>query len=312
MSDGQDLPGAPLAKASSAPAPTPSPSTPSTPAAPGETPAPAGTPAPGAPAAPGVTPAPVGRWVLPTRRLLWWEVIAVFAVSLGGSGLYAFVDLIGSLTASKSLGKQTATLNGSLAPGRPTLDLFLQLTNTLLGVAPVVLALYLIAREGESPSVIGLDGKRPVQDLLRGAIVAAVIGGFGLGWVIAAFHLGFNLNVVAESLPNVWWRIPVLILSAVQNGLVEEVLVIGFLLRRLDQLGFRNSRAIAISATLRGSYHLYQGFGGFIGNAVMGVIFGILYRRWGRVTPLVIAHTLIDMGAFIGYAELHGHVAWLP
>ncbi len=284
----------------------------------GRPPASASTPAPGeastpaAPPAPGDTPAPPGRWVLPTRRLLWWEVIAVFAVSLGGSGLYAFVDLIGSLTASKSLGKQTATLNGSLAPGRPILDLFLQLTNTLLGVAPVVLALYLIAREGESPSVIGLDGKRPVQDLLRGAIVAAVIGGFGLGWVIAAFHLGFNLNVVAESLPDVWWRIPVLILSALQNGLVEEVLVIGFLLRRLDQLGFRNSRAIAISATLRGSYHLYQGFGGFIGNAVMGVIFAILYRRWGRVTPLVIAHTLIDMGAFIGYAELHGHVAWLP
>jgi membrane protease YdiL (CAAX protease family) len=312
MSDGQDLPGAPLARASSASASTPAPgATPAsgTPSAPPTTQAPGETPAP---SAPGATPVSVGRWVLPTRRLLWWEVIAVFAVSLGGSGLYAFVDLIGSLTASKSLGKQTATLNGSLAPGRPTLDLFLQLTNTLLGVAPVVLALYLIAREGESPSVIGLDGKRPVQDLLRGAIVAAVIGGFGLGWVIAAFHLGFNLNVVAESLPDVWWRIPVLILSALQNGLVEEVLVIGFLLRRLDQLGFRNSRAIAISATLRGSYHLYQGFGGFIGNAVMGVIFAILYRRWGRVTPLVIAHTLIDMGAFIGYAELHGHVAWLP
>ena len=324
MSDGQDLPGTPLAGASSAPAPTP---TPPEALAPGEAPIPPEAPAPGvssaaaappapsdtpAPSAPGVIPAPVGRWVLPTRRLLWWEVIAVFAVSLGGSGLYAFVDLIGSLTASKSLGKQTATLNGSLAPGRPTLDLFLQLTNTLLGVAPVVLALYLIAREGESPSVIGLDGKRPVQDLLRGAIVAAVIGGFGLGWVITAFHLGFNLNVVAENLPDVWWRIPVLILSALQNGLVEEVLVIGFLLRRLDQLGFRNSRAIAISATLRGSYHLYQGFGGFIGNAIMGVIFGILYKRWGRVTPMIIAHTLIDTGSFVGYATLHGHVSWLP
>ena len=291
MNDGQDPAGAPLTEASAASAPPP---------------------APGPSAAPSATPATAGRWVLPTRRLLWWEIIAVFGVSLGGSGLYAFVDLIGSLTASKSLGKQTANLNGSLAPGRPTLDLFLQLTNTLLGVAPVVLALYLIAREGESPSVIGLDGKHKVQDLLRGAIVAAVIGGIGLAWVLAAFHLGFNLNVVAESLPNVWWRIPVLVLSAAQNGLLEEVLVIGFLLRRLDQLGFRNSRAIALSATLRGSYHLYQGFGGFLGNAAMGVVFGLLSRRWGRVTPLVIAHTLIDMGAFIGYAELHGHVGWLP
>jgi membrane protease YdiL (CAAX protease family) len=307
MTDGQDSSGA--SPNPGAPTVTPTPETTPAPPAPPASPVTAASPATAAPSATGIS---AGPWVPPTRKLLWWEIIAVFAVSLGGSGLYAFIELIGSLTATKSLGKQTATLNGSLAPGRPTLDLFLQLTSTLLGVAPVVLALYLIAREGETPSVIGLDGRHKAQDLARGALVAAVIGGIGLGWVLAAFHLGFNLNVVAESLPDVWWRIPVLILSAAQNGLLEEVLVIGFLLRRLDQLGFRSSRAIAISATLRGSYHLYQGFGGFIGNAVMGVVFGLLYRRWGRVAPLVIAHTLIDMGAFIGYAELHGHVSWLP
>ncbi len=253
-----------------------------------------------------------GKWAAPTRKLLGWEIFSVFAVSLGASGLYALVSLIGSLTATKSLGKQHAVLNGSLAPGRPTLDLFLQLTSTAIALAPVVLVFYLIAREGETPSVIGFDARRPGQDLLRGAVLAALIGGSGLGLYLAAFHLGFSLNVVAESLPDVWWRIPVLILSAAQNALLEETLVIGYLLRRLDQLGWRPSRAIAFSAVLRGSYHLYQGFGGFIGNAVMGVIFALCYRRWGRVMPLVIAHTLIDMGAFIGYAELHGHVSWLP
>jgi len=66
------------------------------------------------------------------------------------------------------------------------------------------------------------------------------------------------------------------------------------------------------SAVLRGSYHLYQGFGGFLGNAAMGLVFGVLYRRWGRVSPLVIAHTLIDTVAFVGYAALHGRVSWLP
>ena len=75
---------------------------------------------------------------------------------------------------------------------------------------------------------------------------------------------------------------------------LEEVLVIGYLLRRLDQLGMSPARAIALSAVVRGSYHLYQGFGGFLGNAVMGVIFALLYRRWKRVTPLIIAHALID------------------
>ena len=240
------------------------------------------------------TPAGTGAWVPPTRKLLGWEIFSVFAVSLGASGLYALVQLIGSLTATRALGKQQAVLNGSLAPGRPVLDLFLQLTSIALALAPVVLVFYLIAREGETPSVMGFDARHPGQDLLRGAVLAAVIGGSGLGLYLTAFHLGFSLNVVAESLPNVWWRIPVLILNAAQNGLVEETLVIGF------------------SAILRGSYHLYQGFGGFIGNAVMGVIFALCYRRWGRVMPLVIAHTLIDMGAFIGYAELHGHVSWLP
>jgi membrane protease YdiL (CAAX protease family) len=121
-----------------------------------------------------------------------------------------------------------------------------------------------------------------------------------------------ELNVVAESLPDVWWRIPVLILSAIQNATLEEVIVVGYLLTRLDKLGVKAPVAIGISACIRGSYHLYQGAGGFIGNAVMGVIFATLYKRWGRVTPLIIAHTLIDSVAFVGYALLVGHVSWLP
>ena len=44
--------------------------------------------------------------------LLRWEIIAVFAVSLGASGLYAFISLIGSLTAQASLHSQSVTLNG--------------------------------------------------------------------------------------------------------------------------------------------------------------------------------------------------------
>ena len=103
-----------------------------------------------------------------------------------------------------------------------------------------------------------------------------------------------------------------LILIAFQNGVLEEILVIGYLLRRLEQLGWRPARAIAVSALLRGSYHLYQGLGGFLGNAAMGVVFGILFRRWRRVTPMIIAHGLIDTAAFLGYLALHGRVAWLP
>ena len=247
----------------------------------------------------------------PERRLIQWEVFAVFAVSLGASALNALLHLIGSVLTPVPLAKQQATLVGPLAVN-PWLDLALQLAGIAEALAPVVLVLYLMARSGEAPSVIGLDARQPARDLIRGAILAAVIGGAGLGLYLTAYHIGVSLNVVPEALPPVWWRAPVLLLDALQNGLLEEILVIGYLLLRLDQLGWSAGGAITLSAVLRGCYHLYQGLGGFVGNAAMGVIFALLYRRWGRVTPLIVAHTLIDAVAFLGYAALHGRVSWLP
>jgi membrane protease YdiL (CAAX protease family) len=233
-------------------------------------------------------------------------------VSLGASGVYAFVSFIGSVTARQSLHSQSVVLNGSQAPGRPLLDLFLQLVSIGTGAAPVLLVFYLLARSGEGASAIGVDLSQPRRDLLRGAALAALIGGCGLGLYLIAYKSGIALNVVAENLPDVWWRIPVLLLSAFQNGLLEEVVVLGYLLTRLRQLGVSPAGAIAISAVVRGSYHLYQGLGGFFGNAIMGVIFAFLFLRWRRAAPMVIAHTLIDGVAFVGYALLAGHVSWLP
>ena len=244
-------------------------------------------------------------------RMIRWELFAVFAVSLGASALNAVLNLIGSLLSRQSLGSQQALIVGQLAVNN-WLDLALQLAAIAESLAPVVLVFYLLARTGEGPSDMGLDASQPRTDAARGVVLAAVIGGAGLGLYLAAYHLGLSLNVVPESLPAVWWRIPVLILSAAHDGILEEILVIGYLLRRLDQLGWTPWKAIVCSALLRGSYHLYQGFGAFIGNAVMGLILGYLYRRWGRVTPLIIAHTLIDAVTFVGYAALIGRVSWLP
>ena len=50
---------------------------------------------------------------------------------------------------------------------------------------------------------------------------------------------------------------------------------------------------VAARAVLRGSYHLYQGFGAFVGNAVMGVVFALFFLRFKRVMPLIVAHSLL-------------------
>jgi membrane protease YdiL (CAAX protease family) len=247
-----------------------------------------------------------------TGRDLRAEVLLVLGVSVGASAVFAVVNLIGRLTARIPLAQSQATLNGSYAPGRPLLDLTLQLLSIGFGVVPALLAVHLLRRTGVPATAIGLDRGRPRQDLFRGVLLAAVIGIPGLLLYLAAHALGVSAIVVAEALPDVWWRIPVLILSAAMNAVLEEVVVVGYLLTRLSRLGWRPGPALLASAVLRGSYHLYQGFGAFLGNAVMGLLFGRVFQRTGRVLPLVIAHTILDSVAFVGYALLHGRVSWLP
>ncbi|WP_432490805.1 CPBP family intramembrane glutamic endopeptidase [Kineococcus gypseus] len=246
------------------------------------------------------------------RRLLVWELVAVFAVSLGMSGVRALVRFVGLLTAPQALNAQTSTVLGSFAPQRPWLDLALQLVSIASGLAPVLLVAYLLARGGESLRTLGVDGRRPGRDLLGGLGLAALIGGCGLALYLGSRAAGFNTNVAASTLPDTWWAVPVSVLAAAQNGLLEEVLVAGYLLHRLAQLGVRPVPSLAVSALLRGSYHLYQGLGGFVGNVAMGLVLGWVYRRWGRAMPLVVAHTAIDVVAFVGYAALVGRVGWLP
>ncbi len=174
------------------------------------------------------------------------------------------------------------------------------------------MALNLLARDGGGPSAIGLDCRQPSRDVGFGAGLAAMVGGTGLGLYLLAWHSGVNLTVVPTSLPAVWWRVPVLLASAVENALLEEVVVVGYLLTRLRRFGWNDRTALATSAVLRGSYHLYQGFGGFVANLLMGLLFGRIYQRHGRIGPLVVAHSLIDSVAFVGYVILVGKVSWLP
>lgn len=247
-----------------------------------------------------------------SRRGLRVEILLVLGVSLGTSGLYAIVDLIGRLTAPERLKDQQAVLNTSQAKGRPWLDLAYQLLGIGYALVPAFLALYLIIRAGDSLRSVGIDRDRPRWDVGAGCSLALLIGLPGLGLYLAAHALGISASIVPTNLPDLWWRYPVLALSAVENAVLEEVVVVAYLITRLERLGWRSRNTLAASAVLRGSYHLYQGFGGFLGNLVMGLIFGHFFQRTRRVLPMVIAHSLIDITAFVGYALLAGHVSWLP
>jgi membrane protease YdiL (CAAX protease family) len=250
------------------------------------------------------------------RAGLGREALLVLGLSLGSSAVYAVLAIIDRLSKQVPLSGQSSSLNNSVTPDRPWLDLAYQLVAIGFGIVPVFLALYLLRRvDPPGPYAptrfLGFDLRRPWADLGSGVALAAVIGIPGLGLYVAARALGINTQVAAANLGAQWWTIPVLVLSAVQNAALEEVVVVGYLMTRLRQIAWSTPWVVATSALLRGTYHLYQGFGAFVGNAIMGAVFGLVYVRWKRVMPLVVAHAILDMVAFIGYTLAKDHVSWL-
>jgi membrane protease YdiL (CAAX protease family) len=229
------------------------------------------------------------------------EIVLVLALSLGASALYSIVSIIDRATQSVPIGQQSTTLNQSL-DDRQVFDLVYQLLGIAVDLAPVALVCFLLWAPGR-PHLerLGLDGARRGKDVGWGVLLALGVGIPGIVAYFGARALGLTVAVDASGLSDYWWTVPVLILSAARSGIEEEVIMIGYLFARTRQLGWSTVTTIAVSAVIRGTYHLYQGYGAFFANAAMGVLFGWLYHRYGRLLPIVVAHTAIDAAVFVGY-----------
>lgn len=243
-------------------------------------------------------------WLVELGIVLW--------VSLGASAVRALLNLVNRLTLEVPLSEQTATIVASVTPDRPALDVAYQVAGIFLALGPVALVWYLMRRSGEGVAAIGLDRAQPRHDLGRGLGLAALVGSVGLAFYLLSYQLGINVAITAVDAAQFWWTTPLLLLEAAQNAVVEEVIILGYFLHRTRQAGVAVPVSIAGAALIRGTYHLYQGFGGFLGNLVMGLFFGWLYTRWRRTGPFIVAHFLIDAVAFAGYFWLRDSLPWLP
>lgn len=231
----------------------------------------------------------------------------MLALAILPSTLYAIVQLVDRLTREAALADQTTTLNASQSQ-RAVFDAAYQLVGVATDLVPVALVIWLLWRPGRSGfRALGLDLRRPGRDAGSALLLAAVIGLPGLGLYLATRQLGLTPAIEANGQTLAWWSVALLVLSAVRAGLLEEVIVVGYLQTRLGELGWGRWQAIFASALLRGSYHLYQGVGMAIGNVVMGVVFGWWWQRTKRTAPLVVAHVILDVVSFVGY---YAAVAW--
>jgi membrane protease YdiL (CAAX protease family) len=229
-----------------------------------------------------------------SRRLLVEEVLLVLSLTFLRSAVFALIDVL------------TEPVEGAYRASVSQSPLFItQLAQFVFGLVPVWLVVHLLRRSNEGLETIGLDTDDPRRDASLGAALFAVIGIGGLAIYLGSVELGVNRFVVPVPPLGHWWTVPVLFMNAIEAALTEEVIVAAYLITRLQQLSWSPRASVVGSAALRGSYHLYQGWGGFLGNLAMGAIFGWLFARTKRAWPLVIAHFLIDVAAGIGFILFH-------
>ena len=231
------------------------------------------------------------------RRTLAEEVLIVLSLSLLASAVFAILTLFEAPISG------IRVVSVSQAP-----SFVRQFLGVAFGLAPVWLVTYLVRRSGEGVASIGLTGDRVGEDVRSGAVLFLIVAVGGLLVYLGAVAVHVNRFVLPVPPLGHWWTYPVLVGRAFEAGLLEEVVVVGYLVTRLRQIGWSEVSAIAASALLRGSYHLYQGWGGFLGNLAMGVLFAFVFSRTRRTWPIVIAHMLLDIGAGVGFIVFRSHL----
>jgi len=236
-----------------------------------------------------------------TRRIRQ-EIAIVLVVTFGLSGMRAALRLLSDLMQPVPLNQQQTTL-AEHQSDTSWIDLAMQLCSSAMLFSWGFLALYLL-RES-------IFSRWRPKAILEGTGLAALIGIPGLVFYLSAVHFGFSKQVVPSTLDDAWWEIIVLLIWSAANAFSEEIVVVMWLTTRLQQLRIPPWVALLLSAVLRGSYHLYQGWSAGLGNIIMGLIFGTYYLKTRRVWPLILGHFLIDAVAFVGYSLLRGHLSFL-
>jgi hypothetical protein len=250
-------------------------------------------------------PAPFPEWPAISVRRAYTEVLLVFAAfflaGVVGAGLLLtghYRNLLGNGSWSDYAG--------------PFVD---ALAQSGLALAVVLL---LVTRRGVTPRDLGLTlPRRPDSRFGSGAATRI------LAWAIFAEVLGGIFNALLQSghLPTSQPNGPELIFSvadSIQAGIVEELVVLAFVVVTLRQAGRPLWEITAVALVLRGSYHIYYG-PGVVGILVWAALFYWIYLRTHSLILLMVSHAAWDVvgflsqrwGAVAGFAILAAVAIWI-
>jgi membrane protease YdiL (CAAX protease family) len=231
----------------------------------------------------------------PTRRTLVWETRFVMLAFLAPGVITAVALFVQAL-----YGQGDQAQFPSIIDGHPLANLLVGMLTYLPTGAVVPLALFLLARTGQTPKTLGLGVPNFMRDILPG--IGIGLWAYGVELVVGIpLILTFGKHSRLLNQPSVGHVPPYYlafgILIAAVTAVTEEVLVNGYLLTRLHQLGWAPWPAFALSLALRTSYHVYYGLG-FLLTIPFGWLVTRSFQKHGRLNRPIAAHFLYDATLF--------------
>jgi membrane protease YdiL (CAAX protease family) len=184
----------------------------------------------------------------------------------------------------------------TVVSNHPLENMFLGILGYIPVGAVVPIALYLLWRTGQDRQTLGLGVPSFTQDVIPGLGIGAMayvcevilLAPFA---VFLAKHSSLVVNVSTQSVPK-YYLIYGIAISAV-TSITEEVLVNGYLITRLNQLGWSPRSALILSLILRTSYHIYYGLG-FLLTVPFGYFVTRSFQKHHKLNRPIVAHFLYD------------------
>jgi membrane protease YdiL (CAAX protease family) len=229
----------------------------------------------------------------PTRRDLVLETRLVMVALL----FPWIVSAVLTLGEHEATGARLTQLP-SYDPHQPVINVVLGLLSYLPVAAVVPLALLLLARTGQQPSDLGLTSAR-WPDL--GVAIGLAAAGLGCEFVLAIPFAPLDHSALVNTVGPL--HVPTYYLifglsQALVTAAAEEIAVSGYLLTRLDQLGWSPWRAFWLSLALRTSYHIYYGLGAVL-TLPLGYFLTRSFQKHGKLNRPILAHFLYDSAIFL-------------
>jgi membrane protease YdiL (CAAX protease family) len=218
-----------------------------------------------------------------------------------GNRLFA-LGLVLFVSFAHFIASSTYSLMGAMGPADPR-QRSARLVGALIAeVGSLAVFWYVLSTQGRGLKNIGWNPQW--MDLPRavGLVFGSTLASYFV-WIPfeVAYRSYFGHYLVPKSMHGFFgFGISALSIAFVcLNPFFEELIVRGYLMSEIFDLGGKGLLAVLISIALQASYHLYQGFANAILTMTTFAVFSLYFWKTRRIAPVVLAHFCIDAYALV-------------